>query len=69
MPARKVRTAVAFPADLLEAMQLAASRRAGIAAEFARMATDPLYQQEAFQIAEEFAKTDWEALRNTERTA
>ena len=91
MPVRRVRTTIALPVDLLEAMdaivrggvaesrnaflerairlQLAASRRAGIDAEFARMATDPLYQDEAVQIAEEFAEADWEALRTTERSA
>ncbi len=49
--------------------QLAATRRAGIDAEFAQMATDPLYQEEAVRIAEEFAGADWEALRTAERSA
>ena len=38
--------------------QLAATRRAGIDAEFAQMVTDPLYQEEAVQIAEECAEAD-----------
>ncbi|HEX4964808.1 MAG TPA: hypothetical protein VF173_28605 [Thermoanaerobaculia bacterium] len=57
MPARKIRTVVALPADLLEAVN------AGIDAEFAQMATDPAYQEEAVQIAKEFAEADWEALQ------
>ncbi len=56
MPARKVRTTVS----------LAASRRAAIDAEFAQMAGDPAYKNEAVQVAEEFAEADWEALRATE---
>jgi hypothetical protein len=51
MSARKVRT----------------TRRAKIDIEFAQMANDPIYRGEALQVAEEFAKADWEALRVTER--
>jgi metal-responsive CopG/Arc/MetJ family transcriptional regulator len=47
--------------------QLAASRRAAIDAEFAKMASDPTYQREAVQVAEEFAEADWEALRTAEK--
>jgi metal-responsive CopG/Arc/MetJ family transcriptional regulator len=47
--------------------QLAASRRAAIDAEFAGMASDPAYQREAVQIAEEFAEADWEALDRNSR--
>ena len=43
--------------------QIAAARRKAIDADFARMASDPTYQNEAVQIAEEFAEADWEALR------
>lgn len=43
--------------------QLAASRRAATDAEFAQMANDPSYQEEAFRIAEDFSQADWEALR------
>lgn len=46
--------------------QIAASRRAAIDAEFAQMAHDRSFQEEAGQIAEEFAKADWEALRAAE---
>lgn len=49
--------------------QLAASRRAAIDAEFAQMASDRTYQNEAVQVAEEFAEADWEALRAAERDA
>jgi metal-responsive CopG/Arc/MetJ family transcriptional regulator len=49
--------------------QLAATRRAGIDAEFAQMANDSAYQEEAIQIAEELKQADWEALRATERSA
>jgi metal-responsive CopG/Arc/MetJ family transcriptional regulator len=47
--------------------QLAASRRAAIDAEFAKMASDYIYQREAVQITEEFAEADWEALRSAEK--
>jgi len=47
--------------------QLAASRRAAIDAEFAHMAGDRTYQNEAVQVTEEFAEADWEALRAAER--
>ena len=49
--------------------QLSATRRSGIDAEFAQMANDPAYQEEALQVAEEFASADWEALQAAERTA
>jgi metal-responsive CopG/Arc/MetJ family transcriptional regulator len=85
MPARRVRTTVALPADLLAAVdtlvqegetdsrndfleealrnQLAASRRTAIDAEFAHMASDRDYRDEALRIAEEFAEAGWEALQ------
>lgn len=47
--------------------QLAASRRAAIDAEFAQMAGDRDFQEEALHVAEEFAEADWEALRAAER--
>ena len=37
--------------------------RAAIDAEFAQMASDRAYQEEAVQVAEDFAEADWEALR------
>ena len=49
--------------------QLAATHRAAIDAEFAMMANDRAYQEEATQIAEEFAEADWEALQAGERNA
>ncbi|HEX3551956.1 MAG TPA: ribbon-helix-helix domain-containing protein [Thermoanaerobaculia bacterium] len=49
--------------------QLAASRRAAIDAEFARMASDRTYQEEAVQVEDELAETSWEALRAAERSA
>ena len=88
MPTARVRTTVAIPEDLLQAVdavvqagraksrneflalalenQLAAARRAAIDAAFDEMADDPLYQQEAEEIAEEFRVADWEALRLSE---
>jgi len=48
--------------------QLAASRRAAIDAEFAHLASDRAYQDEAKQVDGEFAKADWEALRIGETT-
>jgi metal-responsive CopG/Arc/MetJ family transcriptional regulator len=47
--------------------QLADARRAAIDAEFAQMAGDRIYREEA--VAEEFAVADWEALRTAERSA
>lgn len=47
--------------------ELAAQRRAAIDSAFAAMADDPEYQAEAVRIAEEFARSDWEALRIGER--
>ena len=47
--------------------QLAASRRAAIDAEFAQMASDPTYREEAVQVARDFAAADWEALRAAEK--
>ena len=88
MPTARVRTTVAIPEDLLQAVdavvqagraksrneflalalenQLAAVRRAAIDAAFDEMADDPLYQQEAEEIAEEFRVADWETLRLSE---
>lgn len=43
--------------------ELAAIERAAIDADLAGMATDPAYLAEAEQIADEFAASDWEALR------
>jgi hypothetical protein len=43
--------------------------RASIDAQFTQMSSDPAYQVEAVQIAEEFAKADWEASRIAERKA
>ena len=40
-----------------------AASRAAIDASFARMADDPDCQAEALRIAEEYAVSDWEALR------
>jgi hypothetical protein len=56
--------------DLLEEAlrhQLTAFPRAAIDAEFAQMASDRDYQEEAVQIAEDFANADWEALRTFEK--
>jgi hypothetical protein len=49
--------------------QLAASGQIELDAEFAQMANDATYQEEALQIAEEFAEADWEALQVAERNA
>lgn len=49
--------------------QLAATRRAGVDAQFAQMANDPTYHDEALQVAEEFAEADWEALQAGEKSA
>jgi metal-responsive CopG/Arc/MetJ family transcriptional regulator len=49
--------------------QLQDSRRAAIDAEFAWMARDLAYQEEAVAVAEEFAAADWEALRAAEKSA
>lgn len=63
MPERRPRATVALSADLREAV------KAGINAEFAQMANDPVYQEEAVQIVEEFAEADWEALQVGEGSA
>jgi len=47
--------------------EFAAQRRGAIDASFARMADDLDYQADALRIAEEYAISDWEALRTTER--
>jgi metal-responsive CopG/Arc/MetJ family transcriptional regulator len=49
--------------------QLQDSRRAAIDAEFAGMAQDRTYRVEAIQVAEDFAESDWEALRTAEKSA
>jgi metal-responsive CopG/Arc/MetJ family transcriptional regulator len=49
--------------------QLAAYRRAAIDAEFAQMANDPSYQEEALTLAEGFSQADWEALQVAERSS
>ena len=49
--------------------QLKDSRRAAIDAEFAGMAEDRTYREEAVEVAEEFAAAAWEALRIAERNA
>lgn len=43
--------------------ELATQKRAEIDAEFAEMADDTEYQLEAEIINQEFAQSDWEALR------
>ncbi len=43
--------------------QLAAWRRQAIDASFAEMASDPVYQCEALEIADEFGSADWESFR------
>ena len=58
MTPRRVRTTVALSADLIES-----SRRAAIDAEFAGMASNRAYQEEAVQIEDEFAKAGGEVLR------
>ena len=42
-------------------------RRAQIDAEFAHMKTDQQYQEQSETLADEFAASDWEALRSAER--
>jgi metal-responsive CopG/Arc/MetJ family transcriptional regulator len=49
--------------------QLQDSRRTAIDAEFARMAEDRTYREEAVEVEEAFAEADWEALRTAERSA
>jgi hypothetical protein len=39
------------------------THRKAIDEDFASMADDCSYQEEALQIAEEFARSDWEALQ------
>lgn len=46
--------------------QLAAEQRARIDAQFAGMAADSAYRQEALEIADEFVDADWEALKIAE---
>jgi hypothetical protein len=48
------------------AKRLKQLRRQCIDAEFARMKGDVRYQQEAVALAEQFAASDWEALRLAE---
>jgi Arc/MetJ-type ribon-helix-helix transcriptional regulator len=43
--------------------EVAEARRAQLDAEFRHMANDPDYQEEARLILAEFARADWEALR------
>ena len=45
---------------------LAAAERARIDAEFAAMADDAVYQQEASEIAREFEAASWDALQAAE---
>lgn len=47
--------------------ELAALERAAIDQDFAGMADDKAYQEEALKIAEEFAVSDWEAFQLGER--
>lgn len=47
--------------------ELAALERAAIDQDFAGMADDKAYQEEALQIAKEFAISDWEAFQLGER--
>jgi metal-responsive CopG/Arc/MetJ family transcriptional regulator len=49
--------------------QLQDSRRAALDAEFAWMARDRTYREEAVEVGEEFAEADWEALRTAEKSA
>ncbi len=44
-------------------------RRRQVDAEFAAMASDAAYQEQAKAIAEEFSASDWEALEMAEREA
>lgn len=46
--------------------ELAMERRREIDASFAEMARDPEIYQEALQVAEEFAQSDWEAFHLAE---
>jgi metal-responsive CopG/Arc/MetJ family transcriptional regulator len=48
--------------------ELAALERAAIDQAFAGMADDKAYQEEALQIAKEFAVSDWEAFQLGERS-
>ncbi len=61
----KARSRNAFLEEALR-NHLAASKREEIDAAFSQMASDPDYQQESLEITEEFAASDWEALRATE---
>ena len=49
--------------------QLAAWRRRAIDAAFAEMATDPIYQREALEIADELGAADWESFQIAESDA
>lgn len=49
--------------DLAVRNQLAAEQRAHIDAQFAQMAHDADFQQEAEALANEFAEADWEVTR------
>lgn len=42
-------------------------RREAVDSEFEAMANDPVYQREAVEISEEYAISDWQALRVAER--
>jgi len=44
-------------------LTLSDTHRKAIDEDFASMADDCSYQEEALQIAEEFAQADWEALQ------
>ena len=46
--------------------ELAALERSAIDAAFAEMANDLHYQREARKIADQFVRSDWEALQATE---
>ena len=85
---KNVRTTVALPKELLEAVdlavregrarsrneflstalrhELAALERARIDEAFGFMVEDPFYRTEAEELAEEFDRASWEALRATE---
>jgi metal-responsive CopG/Arc/MetJ family transcriptional regulator len=47
--------------------EIALRERAELDAAFAHMANDAEYQEEAQQIAREFAHADWEAFQSAER--
>ena len=88
---KNVRTTVALPEELLEAVdravrqgkarsrneflsvalrhELAALERARIDEAFGFMAEDPFYNTEAEELADEFDRASWEALRAAEGDA